>query len=239
MKRLIAVFILSAAAVCFLAGSAAACPYMPPSPYMLPSLYQVTGWEGTQGIYDSGAEYAWWPSSAISNFTLQIEWAGYAPNNSFGIYGFSCSPWCGLDLGETLELFTGSDSPITTVQLIFDFFTGTVTIAGTGTSASIGPAFGFYITTEPGYTYYSHTCLNPDYFNHMLVFNTPSLPDMDLVIAIEDLWGGGDRDYNDMVVSLNYISDSRLPGEVPLPGAVWLLGWGLIGLAGYRKKFKN
>jgi hypothetical protein len=29
------------------------------------------------------------------------------------------------------------------------------------------------------------------------------------------------------------------PPPVPIPGAVWLLGTGLIGLVGFRKKFKN
>jgi hypothetical protein len=51
------------------------------------------------------------------------------------------------------------------------------------------------------------------------------------VIAWEDLSGGGDRDFNDLVVEVNV-------APVPIPAAILLLGSGLVGLAGIRKKFK-
>ena len=52
----------------------------------------------------------------------------------------------------------------------------------------------------------------------------------DFILAWEDLFGGGDRDYQDFVV---VVQDIR---PVPLPPAVWLLASSLIGLAGVARR---
>ena len=51
----------------------------------------------------------------------------------------------------------------------------------------------------------------------------------DIVVGYED-WG--DSDYNDMVVLLT----TRESSAVPIPGAVWLLGSGVIGLGIIRRR---
>jgi hypothetical protein len=49
------------------------------------------------------------------------------------------------------------------------------------------------------------------------------------VIAWEDLPGGGDRDFNDVVVEVNV-------APIPIPAAVWLFGSGLLGLIGIARR---
>ena len=55
------------------------------------------------------------------------------------------------------------------------------------------------------------------------------------VLAWEDLPGPGlgDQDYNDLVVEVANVN------LIPEPASMLLLGFGLVGLAGFRKRFKN
>ncbi|WP_419780245.1 hypothetical protein [Maridesulfovibrio sp.] len=61
-------------------------------------------------------------------------------------------------------------------------------------------------------------------------YNNIVFSENDLVIMLNDR--GGDKDYDD------YILHGRAStAATPIPGAVWLLGSGLLGLIGLRKKF--
>lgn len=171
---------------------------------------------------------------------LLLESAGYAAGNRLGIYGFTTPGGVATLTGETLEVFPGAatDAP-SSVTLAFDIAAGTVKNSSTGLSANIGTVFGFYFINQPGETFYSHTSLNGNGVDHFRIFDTSNhvvsnLLGSDVVIAIEDIANGGDRDYNDMIASA---SDLK---PVPEPRTMMLLGSGLVGLAGWgRKKFRK
>ncbi len=175
-----------------------------------------------------------------STFFLFLESAGFAPENTFGIYGFTYNQDGSVVLGDSLEVFNGSASAVTSATVSFNVETGFATF--NGTSANIGTTFGFYLTTPEanGYTYYSHASLNEDEYDHFMLFDTTSntigsLLGADLVVAMEDLYGGGDQDYNDMVVGISDVA----PAPVPEPTTLLLIGSGLLGMGFFRKRTKK
>ena len=92
-------------------------------------------------------------------------------------------------------------------------------------------------------TYYTDTNLNSDGLDHFVVLATPDSPY--LLIGVEDLPGGGDRDYNDVVVALEVglaTTQTLMAKAVPLPApVVALLGPVLFGvtLAVKRRRRKD
>ncbi|MBO6504455.1 MAG: DUF4114 domain-containing protein [Kordiimonadaceae bacterium] len=92
-------------------------------------------------------------------------------------------------------------------------------------------------------TYYTDTDLNSDGIDHFVMLATPDNPY--LLIGTEDLHGGGDEDYNDVVVALEVgVATTRvlMAKAVPLPAPVAaLLGPVLFGvlLAAKRRRRKD
>ncbi|MGB5537784.1 MAG: DUF4114 domain-containing protein, partial [Thiogranum sp.] len=76
---------------------------------------------------------------------------------------------------------------------------------------------------------------NSDLLDHMVTWlisgneDRPNNVVGNYVLAWEDLPGGGDRDFNDVVVEASV-------APVPIPAAVWLFGSGLLGLIGIARR---
>ena len=89
-----------------------------------------------------------------------------------------------------------------------------------------GVPFGFYTDPSIGGPYYTENFTDGS-FPHFRTYQTP-VPGK-FVIFTEDLPGGGDRDYNDFVVSVQ---------AVPEPATLLLLGTGLV-MVGVRYRRRN
>ncbi len=179
------------------------------------------------GIPDTGAAYVTLGADAGNSLaTLIIEEAGFQDNNAFGIYDLSSGRI------RKLELFEGSDDPVQSVQV--NFLDGYAWIDGmkNQTITRMSTTFGFYlqnkINPESG-TFFSDIALNRDGVDHSAILLSPM---GGVIVGLEDLRGGGDRDYNDLIVHVAGVT------PIPAPGALLLAGLGTALVLSRRQKIK-
>ncbi len=84
----------------------------------------------------------------------------------------------------------------------------------------------------------TRTALNPDRINHVVAFTLPSSPY--LIIGFEDLLGGGDRDFNDLLfaVDIGAANVQALAGSEPMTLAMFG-ALGSLVIAARRRTARN
>lgn len=94
--------------------------------------------------------------------------------------------------------------------------------------------FGFYLNSNnKGNKIGTMNDANSDNFDHALFFAT----NKGFTIAFEDIVGGGDKDYEDLVVNINPLDNSGFGTQpTPEPAALFMFGAGLIFLSGIFRK---
>jgi len=153
----------------------------------------------------------------VYKITLLAEFAGYNKMNELAYY----------KVGETTYnmIFAGSEgnfgylSPPITKTFIIDY--------GFGLSMYVG---------HEDHRYFTENSLNPDGQIHSIVYENLAEPAM-YIIGFENLYGTGDRDYQDMVFSIQLQTPQQVIPEVPF-GTVMIMATmvlAMIGLAGLKR----
>jgi hypothetical protein len=93
--------------------------------------------------------------------------------------------------------------------------------------------FGIYVNNTGDVFKMGSGSRNYDGVMHATVdFQSPGVA----IVGFEDLYGGGDGDYNDCIFKL---TGGIAPTPAPIPPALSLFAPGLIGLAAIRRRFKK
>lgn len=192
-----------------------------------PGVYQIMN-----SIYGAGnwmqAEQEWlWHPAAGSSYTASFE-VRYAADP--GVFGFVPS---GGSASTDIMSFDGSGATVLKSSL-----------AAADTAGNGGSTFTWtYTEKATGALFSSDPTKNGDAFDHLIGFylvdKNGSIADADgrvtLVLAWEDLFGGGDRDYNDAVIEIVY-SPPGVTRKVPEPATAGMLGVALIALGAWRMR---
>ena len=154
--------------------------------------------------------------AGMYNITLYAEFSAYSYENELSYYEVGTS----------------------TYNLIFAGPEGGFEYISPPTTKTIvaGSQFGLSILTPENYTYLTEKNLNPDGQQHFRVYKSLDDPSMFLV-GLEDLYEGGDRDYQDMVFSLEIqLPRPQIP-EVPFGTIATLLAMfiAFLGFVGFKR----
>ncbi|WP_447969233.1 DUF4114 domain-containing protein [Nitrospira sp. M1] len=136
----------------------------------------------------------------------------------------------GSNAGYTSSLYLGNTKIFTTNQAAGSTF-------NLG-NFSAGTELNFRLEVHnTGHTFFSGGAANNiDGIAHALIDD--SFGQGETLVSFEDLLGGGDRDYNDLIFSFSNTEAGKNLVQNPEPSTVILLGSGMMGLAAWRLRNK-
>jgi Domain of unknown function (DUF4114)/PEP-CTERM motif len=88
--------------------------------------------------------------------------------------------------------------------------------------------------TQNGDIYGANAALNGDKLQHLMAWQVGDY----VLMGFEDLRGGGDKDYNDLMFAVDFGKDNLKTSTVPEPGTMTAL-LGITGAAGWLRRRKN
>jgi len=142
--------------------------------------------------------------------------------------------------GTVSVTFSGSSASYTSTLYLEGYGELFASNVATGTTIEIG---GFeagqeltfsILVQNTGQTYFTGTgSLNADGVAHASVENSEA----GTSVGFEDLYGGGDRDYNDVMFSFSNTNTKLV--QNPEPATILLFGSGLLGLGAWRLRKKQ
>jgi hypothetical protein len=189
----------------------------------------VTSIPGGTIIPISGVNYS---GSGPQTFGPGITWTSTYSDSNFGLsggYGFSGNGYWTGSIGPMAGLNDSTDAHGVTNTMTFAFSTPVSAVGG-------------FLNYIPGSTNPT-TIAVYDASNHLiesfnLTFTTGGGDDTGFFYGFEE----PANIISYFTLTDNYVGIVNLTTEtspVPLPGAIWLLGSGLLGLAGLRKRFRG
>ena len=159
--------------------------------------------------------------AGMYEITLYAEFAGYCDENELSYYEVGTSAYNLIFAGP--EGGSGYLPSPETKTIVTDC------------------GFGLSMLTPENHRYFTENGFNPDGQNHSVVYKNLDDPNM-FIIGFENLYGLGDRDYQDLVFSLKIQSPPHVIPEVPFGTILGFLSMfiALIGFVGFKRlRFKQ
>jgi hypothetical protein len=186
-------------------------PYLVAPVHAEPTLGQIFIALGFTHVSKVGALDVTFPAG-MYKIILYAEFAGYHATNELSYYEIGSSTYNLIFAGP--EGGFGYISPPRERTIVADHEFGLSMFVG-----------------EQSHRYFTQNSLNPDGQIHSVVYQNLDKPGM-FIVGLENLYGAGDRDYQDMVVSIEPTAPQQVVPEVPF-GTIMITATMVFAMLGF------